>query len=148
MKTDAEAFLSYPAFAVVGVSADRKKFGNVIYREMRQRGLRVYAVNPKLTRVEEEVCYPTLAAVPEGVQAVVTVVPPQETEKVVPQCAARGVKAMWMQQGSSSDRAVKAAREAGMTVVHGHCLLMFLEPVGSVHRFHRWVWKLIGRYPR
>lgn len=148
MKTAVETFLSFPAFAVVGVSADRRKFGNVVYREMRQRGLRVYPVNPRLPRVEEDVCFPSVADVPEEVQAVVTVVPPRETERIVTQCAARGVKAIWMQQGSSSDASVRAAREAGMTVVHGHCLLMFIEPVASVHRFHRWVWKLIGRYPR
>jgi hypothetical protein len=32
-------------------------------------------------------------------------------------------------------------------VVHGQCILMFTEPVGSFHKFHRWIWKVLRKIP-
>jgi predicted CoA-binding protein len=141
-------FLTAKSFAVIGVSANRRKFGNALFRAMRDQGLSVVPVHKTLDRVEGAKCYHALAELRGKVEAVVTVVPPAETEWLVGECAGTGIRRIWMQQGSSSDRAIALAREQGMEVVHGECLLMFLEPVRSIHAFHRWMKKLVGRYPR
>jgi uncharacterized protein len=140
------AFLRFPSLAVVGVSADRKKFGNIIFRTLKERGVRVYPIHRSLGEVEGVPCYSTLGALPEKVEGVVTVIPPAETEKFVETCPGAGVKAIWMQQGSESPKAEARARELGMQVVAGECLLMYLEPVGSIHGLHRWFKKLFGTY--
>jgi uncharacterized protein len=142
-----DAFLAAPAFAVIGVSADRKKFGNVVYREMRQKGYNVVPVHPSLKTVEGDVCYASVRDVPDAVKAVVTVVPPAVTRSVVQDCVQKGISAVWMQQGSESEEAIGEAQKGGMTVVNGQCVLMFLEPVKSVHGIHRWVKRLVGSYP-
>jgi hypothetical protein len=143
-----DTFFGSNAFAVIGVSADRKKFGNTVFRNMRDAGLTVFPVHPTLESVEGEACYRSAADLPAEVKSVVTVVPPQQTERVIPVCAQRGVTSVWMQPGSSSKAAIDAARAAGMNVVDGQCILMFLEPVKSVHRVHRWINKVVGAYPR
>jgi uncharacterized protein len=143
-----ETVLASPAIAVVGVSADPKKFGSVVYRELKSRGRKVVPVHPTRGSVDGDRCYPSVASLPPEVTAVVTVVPPPVTERIVDECIAHGIRAVWMQQGSASDAAVRKAKQAGMAVVHGHCVLMFLEPVTSIHRVHRFFWKLLGRYPR
>lgn len=143
-----DTFFEADAYAVIGVSADRKKFGNTVFRTMLDAGLKVYPVHPTLESVEGEACYHAVGELPDGVTSVVTVVPPAQTERVIPACAQRGVKSIWMQPGSDSGPAVEVARKAGMNVVNGQCILMFLEPVKSVHRVHRWVNKVVGRYPR
>lgn len=143
-----DAFFESNAFAVVGVSADRKKFGNIVFRNMRDAGLKVFPVHPTLASVEGDACYRSVEELPEGVTAVVTVVPPAQTERVVPACVKRGVTSVWMQPGSSSKPAISAARGAGLRVVEGQCILMFLEPVTSVHKIHRWINKVVGAYPR
>jgi predicted CoA-binding protein len=143
-----DTFFNSSAYGVIGVSADRKKFGNTVFREMRAAGLTVFPVHPTLEVVEGDACYHSVEDLPQEVTAVVTVVPPAQTERVVPACARRGVTSVWMQPGSSSKAAVDAATAAGMTVVDGQCILMFLEPVKSVHRVHRWINKVVGAYPR
>jgi len=146
-RADIEAFFEAPAYAVVGVSANRKKFGNVVFRLMGEKQFAVYPVHPTLETVEGKYCYRTVADLPEDVQAVVTVVPPAVTEQVVQECLDRGIRHFWMQPGSESPSAVRAARAAGATVVQHECILMFLEPVESVHALHRWITKLVGSYP-
>ena len=148
MKEVIDRFLASPAIAVVGVSANRRKFGNVVFRELRSRGRNVVPVHRSLESVEGERCYRSVEDLPAGITGVVTVVPPSETEAVVESCAKRGIGAIWMQQGSESPRAIARAAELKVDTVHGECLLMFLEPVRSVHGVHRWFAKLFGRYPR
>jgi predicted CoA-binding protein len=143
-----DAFLSSPSFAIVGVSADRKKFGNSLYRALRERGMQVFPVHKTLDTVEGDRCYRSIRDLKGQVKAVVTVVPPAETEKVVQECVEAGVEMIWMQQGSESGKAVSAAVGNGMRVVAGECLFMFAEPVSSIHAFHRWFNKIIGKYPR
>ena len=146
--TEVEKFLSAPAIAVLGVSNDQKKFGNKVYRAMVARDLKVYPLNPKLQSVEGDTCYASLADLPEKVEAAITVIPPRATEKVVSECAIHGVTTLWMQPGSESERAIADAKAHGMRVVHGQCIMMFLEPVTSAHSFHRFFSKLLGSYPR
>jgi len=51
-------------------------------------------------------------------------------------------------QGSVSDEALEFCRQKGIQVVPGHCPFMFLNPVHGVHRFHRFLFKITGQYPR
>jgi uncharacterized protein len=146
-KVDIESFFSANAYAVIGVSAERKKFGNAVFRTMKQKGLTVYPVHRSLESVEGEKCFRTVNDLPADVTSIVTVVPPAVTESVVRDAMAKGVRHVWMQPGSNSRAAADAARNAGATVVDGECILMFLEPVDSIHALHRWVKKLVGRMP-
>ena len=143
-----ESFLASDAFAVIGVSADRKKFGNVVYRTMKEKHAEVYPVHRTLENVEGDVCYRNVAALPANVHSVVTVVPPAVTASVVKECAARGITHIWMQPGSESKEALAEAGKAGMQAIAGECILMFLEPVKSIHKFHRFVKKVVGSYPK
>lgn len=142
-----DGFLSAPAFAVVGVSANRRKFGNVVFRHMKAAGRRVFPVHPSLTTVEGDACYRSVRELPPEVEAIVTVVPPSATERVVPECVARGIRSIWMQPGSQSAEAAEEARKAGLTVIEGECVMMFMEPVKSVHAFHRILRRVFGRNP-
>ena len=147
-KADVDAFFTSPAYVVVGVSADRKKFGNTVFRTMKEKGFTVYPVHPTQETVEGERCYKDVGSLPAEVASIVTVVPPQVTKLVVEDALAKGVKHFWMQPGSNSSAAAQAARAAGASVVDGDCILMFLEPVQSVHKVHRFVNKVFGKLPK
>ena len=58
-------FLALPRYAVVGVSADRKKYGYKIWRSLREKGYTVYPINPRYDDIEGERCYRSLAEVAE-----------------------------------------------------------------------------------
>ena len=143
-----ETFVGQRKLAVVGVSRDTKKFGNAAYKTLKEKGYQVYPINRNVETIEDDRCYASLDALPEKVEGVVIVVPPAETEKVVREADAAGIKHVWMQQGAESSEAIQYCREHGLNEVHGECIMMFAPPVGSFHRWHRGAWKLFGKLPK
>jgi uncharacterized protein len=122
-----QAFLAAGPFAVVGASTDRSKYGNKVLRCYQQHGRKAYPINPKAPEVEGEKAYPSLAALPEKVQAISVITPPAATEQVVREAHRAGVKHVWMQPGAESDEAVRTAESLGMNVIaDGPCLLVVL----------------------
>ena len=81
------------------------------------------------------------------IDAVINVVSPAQTVEIVKEANQIGVKNIWMQQGSESDEAINFCRENGINEVHKECILMYAEPVGSIHKVHKWVWKVFGKSP-
>ncbi len=144
MSHASDDFVAQKTLAVVGVSRTRG-FGNTLFRHLKGKGYRVFAVNAEADTVEGEPCFRRLDDLPEPVGGVVTVVPPAQTERVVADCARLGIGRVWMQQGSESDAAVKLCRKRGIAEVHGACLLMHTGG-GFPHSVHRWLWKRLGRY--
>ncbi|HPC82386.1 MAG TPA: CoA-binding protein [Thermoanaerobaculaceae bacterium] len=142
-----EEFLGQKTLAVVGASRSGRGFGNVILKELRARGWKVLPVHPEAASLEGEPCAASLAALPEPAGGVIVNVPPAAATRVVREAAAAGISRVWLQQGAQSPEAEQAAREAGMTLVSGECVLMFAEPVGLVHRFHRTLKRWFGTLP-
>ncbi len=151
MKTTSSAavkdFLSQRVLAVAGVSKNSKKFGNVIYRELKSKGYQLYPVNPNADTIQGERCYNSLKVLPEGVGGVIIVTPKSETEKVVKDAVNTGIPRIWIQQGAETTEAVCLCRENGISVVHGECILMFAEPVAFPHSAHRFIWRMLGKLP-
>jgi predicted CoA-binding protein len=145
-------FLSQRRIAVAGVSRDPNQAANAVYRKLRDAGYEVFAVNPSANDVEGDTCYPSLGAIPGGVDAVVAATPPEATEDVVRECAEVGISRVWMHrsfgEGSVSEQAVAYCRDRGLDVIPGACPVMFCEPVDFGHRCMRWILKLTGRLPK
>jgi predicted CoA-binding protein len=142
-----EGFLAQSDLAVVGVSRSGKKFGNMVYRELRAKGYHLVPIHPEADELEGDKCYATFQILPTPVGGVVIIVPPEQTEQVVREAAAANIKRVWMQQGAESAEAISFCSDNGIEVVHGECILMFAEPSKFYHRLHRWVWKLSGKLP-
>ncbi|MEM2214142.1 MAG: CoA-binding protein [Candidatus Nezhaarchaeales archaeon] len=111
-------------FAVVGASRDPQKYGYQVYRDLKSAGYKVYPVNPNAQEVLGDKCYPSLKELPAKPDVVVTVVPPQVTELVVEECKELGVRKIWMQPGSESERAVEYCEKNNIAVVHGACIMI------------------------
>jgi predicted CoA-binding protein len=140
-------FLRNKSIAVVGVSRDKKKFGYAAYKGLKDKSYNVFPVNPNIDRIDSEKCYANLSSIKEKPEGVLLVVQPKQSEAVVKEAADLGIKSIWFHQGSSSDAAIKFCKERGMSVVSGECILMFAEPVDSIHKFHRWIWKIFRKLP-
>lgn len=120
-------FLAVGAFAVVGASADRAKYGNKVLRCYAQHALPVVGVHPKLTAVEGVPCYASLAAIPGPPRAASIVAPPAAAAAIVADAKAAGVRELWFQPGAEDEAAIAAARAAGLHVIaNGPCLLVAL----------------------
>lgn len=123
-----EAFLAGDGFAVVGASKDRTKYGNKVLRAYIQAGKTAFPINPREKEIEGLPCYPDLASLDQPVHGVSIITPPAVTERVIPQVAAAGIQHAWMQPGSESDAALKAATELGLNVIGGGpCVLVALR---------------------
>jgi uncharacterized protein len=150
MNTRAEIddFLKQKTLAMAGLSRDEKAFSATVFKELTAKGYRVLPVNPNAQSVQGQKCYPSLAALPEAPGGVLIFTPPAATEAVVREAAARGIKRVWVQQGAQSAAALAAFKETGMSGAFGKCVMMFAEPVASIHGVHRWFAKVFGTLPR
>ncbi|MCL4806439.1 MAG: CoA-binding protein [Thermoanaerobaculia bacterium] len=140
-------FVETRRLALAGASRSGKKFGNVILRELVARGYEVVPVHPEAPQLEGVRCARDLEAAAGRVDGLVVVTPPAQAVKLVGEAAAAGIRRVWLQQGAGSAEAVRIAGERGVSLVHGQCLLMFLPGIGGLHRFHRGLWRLLGRLP-
>jgi len=147
-KKTVEEFLFQKKIAVVGVSRKKTKFGNAIYKELKQKGYDVFPINSHITTFDRDACYPDLLSLPEKVDAVIINVPPAQAEKVVREAKEAGINKVWLQQGSQSDAAVKFCEENGIDCVSNECILMFAQPSAFMHRAHKWVWGVLGKLPQ
>jgi len=141
-------FINQKNIAVVGVSRKKSKFGNYIYRELKKKDYHVFPVNPKLEFSEGDKCYPNLFSVPEKLDGVIINVSPPEAINILKDVSAAGIKRVWLQQGSQSDEAVKFCEENNIDCVSNECIIMFTEPLGFMHRTHKWIWNLMGKLPQ
>jgi uncharacterized protein len=141
-------FLVQRKLALIGVSRSGRRFGNAVWKELRAKDYQVFPIHPEAETISGYPCWPNVRALPEQVGGVVVVVPPSVTETVVREVAQAGIRRVWMQQGSESAAAIAYCNENGIGVVHGHCILMFLEPAAFFHRAHRWISRLFGKLPR
>ena len=144
-------FLGRKRIAVAGVSRGGALPANAIYKKLRGAGYDVFAVNPAAIEVEGARCYPTLRAIPGGVEAVVIATPPEAADALVHECADLGIRHVWMHrsfgQGSVSASAAALGREKGLSVIDGACPMMYVNPdVG--HRCIRWILKVTGGVPK
>jgi uncharacterized protein len=147
-QADIRDFLQQKTIVMAGLSRDEKAFSSNIKKELTAKGYRIIPVNPNAESIGGEKCYPTLAAIPEKVGAVLVVTAPAQSEKIVREAAAAGISRVWLQQGAQSDGAVRACKEKELTAVWGRCIMMFAEPVTSIHGVHRWFAKIFGTLPK
>jgi len=119
-----DEFVSLNSVAVVGVSASRRKFGNAIYQELKDRGKKVFAINPKTDTVDGDPCYPNLTSLPEKPEGALLVIPPAATLAVIREAASLGIERIWLQQGAESSEGEALCAELGLKLVSGECIFM------------------------
>ena len=152
LRNAAEEFLAQPRIAVAGVSRDSKQPANLIYRRLRDAGHEVFAVNPNAEEVEGDTCYAAVTEIPDGVDGVVVVTPPEASAAVVEDCALSGVPRVWLHRGigpgSLSADAVEACHAHGIAVIPGGCPNMFGATSDPGHRGMLHVLQVTGKVPR
>jgi uncharacterized protein len=147
-KEKIDDILSQKTFAIAGMSRSGRKFGNNIATELKKKGFKIYPLHPEAEDILGEKCYKTFDLMPERPGALLINLPPKQTENVVRQAYESGINKIWIQQGSDSHEAIKFCEDNRINYVHGECIMMFLEPLGMVHGFHRFLWKVFGKYPK
>ncbi|MDC7234491.1 MAG: CoA-binding protein [Spirochaetales bacterium] len=145
-RKEIDAILGSKKIALAGVSRNPQKFGCLLYKELKGKGMDILPLHPELKEYEGVPCYAAPSELPDDVEALITSVKPDKTLSVVQEAHQKGISKIWMQQGSQSDDAVSYCEEMGLTYIAGKCVFLYAEPVESVHKVHRFFSRLFGTY--
>jgi len=113
----------YRRIAVVGISDRPERDSYRVAAYLAQAGYVIIPVNPNVTQVLGERCWPTLDDVPTPIEVVDVFRRSELVEPVVDAAIRVGAKAVWMQDGVVNETAAATARAAGLLVVMDRCML-------------------------
>ncbi len=124
--TDIAALLHDPAttVAVVGATDHPEKYGAKIYRNLKSKGFRVFAVHPSRATVDGDPAFPSLAHLPEEPTIVNYVIPPRRTLDVLDQARRLGFDRAWIQPGAHDEHVLAYLEEHGFDYVAGPCIMV------------------------
>lgn len=127
MSDKIKQFFTSSAYAVIGASNNRQKFGNKVLRCYLQNNKTVYPVNPGEKIVEGLPCITEIADLPHFVNSISIITPPVITEKIVAQAIKKGIQNIWIQPGAESDTAINNCLQNKINVIaNGPCILVEL----------------------
>ena len=90
------------SIALIGASNNRSKYGNKIYRDLRNKGYNVTPINPKEEKIEGDRAYSSIEEMKELPDIANFVVPPPVAMKIAQNITNLGIKHLWFQPGSES----------------------------------------------
>ena len=109
--------------AVIGASANRRKYGNKALRAYAQQGYTVIPVNTHEAEVEGHRAYRSVLDIPGPIDMATLYVPAASALVVVEELARKGVAEVWLNPGADDDDVVERARELGLNVIQA-CSIM------------------------
>ena len=128
-RADIDAFLRrIRTIAVIGLSdnAFRPSYG--VARSLQSVGYRIVPVNPEITAVLGERCWPSLEAAVAAqepgasIDLVDVFRPPEFVPSIVNECIRLKLPAIWLQDGVIHEEAALRAQEAGLFTVMDRCI--------------------------
>lgn len=119
------------SFAVVGATDTPSKFGGKIYRDLKRKGYRVFAVNPGRDQVDGDPAWPRLSDLPEVPSMAVMVVPANRGVRVLEDAKVAGVDNIWVQPGAFSDELGEALDDGGFNWLSEACVMVEADPVST-----------------
>ena len=147
-KESIENFLASKKIAIAGVSSNQKKFGYIIFKELREKGFDVCPINPKLDSLDGVKSYKSVSEIPPEYEKLFIVTPKEATDEIIIQAADKGIDHVWIQQMANTKDSSRIAKENNIELIEKECIFMYAQPVKSVHKFHRAIWKIFGLIPK
>ncbi len=111
-------------YALVGASADPKKYGYQILEKMVKAGYTVYPINLNEITIQGLLVYKQLEDVKQVIDIVIFVVPPIVTIKILPIIKKLGIKQIWLQPGSESSEVISICQQETIDCIHHRCIMI------------------------
>lgn len=126
--TSSHLFISkHYRYAIVGASADPKKYGNIVFFDLKNAGYMVTPVNPKLGELGGVKAAGTLKDVRPVPDVAVVVVPPAVGLSILDDAKAAGVKKLWFQPGAESEEIREKSKHLGLAIVADRSCIMIVR---------------------
>src|SRR3990172_10588094 len=102
--TDLTPLLSQPgaSIAVIGATDRPGKYGGIIYRDLKAKGYKVFAVNPYRQTVDGDPCWRSVGELAETPTMANFVIPAARGLLVLDECEQAGISNIWVQPGAES----------------------------------------------
>lgn len=110
--------------AVIGATNDRTKYGNIIYRDLKNKGIRVFGVNPKATTIEGDPAYKRVQDIPEKPDILDFVLPPKIGLETIKELIQDGYDHFWLQPGAESDEILALLNKENKSVLAHSCVMV------------------------
>jgi len=110
--------------AIVGATDNPSKYGSVIYRDLKAKGLSIYPVNPSRATVGDDQAYPSLADIPIAPTIVNLVVPPAVTLEILHQCLNLNLLNIWVQPGAESPQVMRFLQTHDFNYLANACIMV------------------------
>ena len=140
-------FIANRSIAITGISKTKQKFGNTIFRILQNKGFDLYPVHPVINEYNGKSCYHSIQDLPDHVSALVICTNPENTCQIIKEAHIQGINHVWIQQGAENIDSIVFGKSKNMNIIHNQCILMYTEPVGAIHRLHRFCNKLFRTHP-
>lgn len=109
-----------PTIAILGASANRRKYGNRAVRAYVQRGYDVYPIHPNAQTIEGLRVYRTIAEVPnKPLDRISVYLPPEIGAVVLGGIHPDDAREIWLNPGAESDEVLTKAKSLGLPVIVG-----------------------------
>ncbi len=110
--------------AIVGATENPSKYGYVIYKDLKLKGLTVYPVNPNRSSVDGDKAFKRLEDIPQRPTIVNIVVPPEVTSDILQQCLDLGLTNVWVQPGAESPAVMTFLQENNFNYLANACIMV------------------------
>lgn len=108
--------------AVVGHSDRPSRVSYQIAQFLKKRGYIVYPVNPTISLIDEQICYPSLKEIPEPIDIVNVFRRSEFVMEVIDAAISVQAKTVWTQLGIYDNTAAQKAIESGLNVIMDRCI--------------------------
>ncbi len=135
-----QEFLSHKNLALVRLSAQTPVMGGKVNEELAKKGYTIPVVYLNTGPGD-----PSIAGVGGTVEGAIIAVPKSECAAAVQEAIDAGIPRLWLQSGCDSPEAVALCEANNVPFVRKACVMMYAQPVESIHGFHRGLWKLFGK---
>ncbi len=111
-------------YVVVGASENQEKYGFKVLADLKSAGYKVFPVNPKAGELLGLKVYKSLSEISKNIDVVIFVVPPKVGEQVILEVKNLGIKKVWLQPGSESQKIIDFCKENGIECIHNACIMI------------------------
>lgn len=113
-----------PTVAIIGASADRRKFGNKAVRAYLRAGYTVFPVNPRESLIEGLTVFRSIAEIPEDhLDRVAFYLPPAQGLIVLETLRGKSIGTLILNPGADDPTLIARAKELQLPVVAGCAII-------------------------
>jgi predicted CoA-binding protein len=124
--TDLTPLLTQPgaSIAVIGATDHPAKYGGIIYRDLKAKGYKVFAVNPYRETVDSDPCWRSVKDLPEKPTMANFVIPASRGLQVLDECEEAGIYNIWVQPGAESPELEERLNKGPFQWISRACLMV------------------------